>query len=317
MLAPPPAIDDLRLAAGPEDELIQVGSGFPLAGAAGAEAAYMMSAGAPLIHELLDTVPTIRWVGLSTAGVERYIDLGLTTRPGITVTSNPAQGEGVAEYTMALIYAAAKNLHRFAWAQQQGSWVWNPPWSSGNLDVGGSTLLIYGLGAIGTRLATLAAGNGMRVLAIRRTGGTPPPGVESVHTPDRLPDLASEADFLALTAPLTALTRGAVSAAVLARMKPTAWVVNVARGALIDEQALIAALRERRIGGAAMDVFNTEPLPPDHPYWSLENAIVTPHTGSSSTPNRGSRAAEAWGENLVRFKKGEPLQRVVNPEAGY
>ena len=310
-------LGELRRAANPADELVQVGDGVPYTAAAGAEAAFMMSAGAPFIRGLLDAVPTIRWLALSTAGAEQYVAEGLAARPGLTLTSNPAQGEAVAEYTMALIYVAAKNLHQYAWAQRQGTWAGSAPWRSGNLDVAGSTLLIYGLGAIGTRLAEIAAGNRMRVLGIRRTGGPPAPGVESVHAPDRLADLAAEADFLALTAPLTPATRGAINAAVLARMKPTAWIVNVARGPLIDEPALIAALQDHRIGGAAMDTFDREPLPPAHPYWSLENVIITPHTGGSSSPDRGSRAAGAWAENLRRFKSGEPLRRVVSPEAGY
>jgi phosphoglycerate dehydrogenase-like enzyme len=133
---------------------------------------------------------------------------------------------------------------------------------------------------------------------------------------DQLAEVVGEADYLAIAAPLTSATRGAVSREVISRMKPTAWIMNIARGAIVDEPALIEALRAKRIGGAALDVFTTEPLPAESPLWTLENVIITPHN-SGSSPRVGERTLALFAENLRRYKAGEPLMNRVDYEAGY
>jgi phosphoglycerate dehydrogenase-like enzyme len=134
--------------------------------------------------------------------------------------------------------------------------------------------------------------------------------------PDRLIEAAREADYLAVTAPLTPQTKGMVSAEVLRALKPTAWVINIARGPIVDEAALAAALADKRIGGAALDVFDTEPLPATSPLWSLDNVIITPHI-SNSSPRLRARSLALVTENVRRFKAGEPLLNVVDRAAGY
>jgi phosphoglycerate dehydrogenase-like enzyme len=134
--------------------------------------------------------------------------------------------------------------------------------------------------------------------------------------PDRLPEVAREADYVAVTAALTQQTRGLVSREVIAAMKPTAWLVNIARGPIVDEAALFEALRQRRIAGAAIDAWWTEPLPSDSPWWGLDNVIVTPHR-SNSSPLLRERSLEFFGENLRRYERGEPLLNVVDKKLGY
>ncbi len=133
---------------------------------------------------------------------------------------------------------------------------------------------------------------------------------------DRLADVVGEADYLAVAAPLTAATRGAISREVISRMKPTAWIMNIGRGAIVDEPAMIDALQAKRIAGAALDVFTTEPLPKESPLWALENVIITPHH-SGSSPRAGERTLKLFAENLRRYKAGEPLINRVDFEAGY
>jgi phosphoglycerate dehydrogenase-like enzyme len=195
---------------------------------------------------------------------------------------------------MAFMHAAAKSLHRYRDNQTGRRWQDQP-----QRELRGATVVVYGMGSIGGEVARLAGAAGMRVVGTRRTSG---PSLESV---------IGEADYLAITAPLTSATRGAVSREIIARMKPTSWIVNIARGAIVDEDAMIEALRERRIAGAALDVFRTEPLPPDSPLWSLENVIVTPHT-SGDSPQVAERTLTLFAENVRRYKAGEPLLNRVD-----
>jgi phosphoglycerate dehydrogenase-like enzyme len=155
----------------------------------------------------------------------------------------------------------------------------------------------------------------MRVIGVRRSS-VPVPGVERIVPPEQFADVAREADYIAVCAPLTDRTRGAVSRDVIKNMKPTAWLVNIARGQIIDDEALLDALRQKRIGGAALDALAPEPLPADSPLWGFENVIVTPHS-SNSSPNVRPRTIALIRENLRRYKVGEPLLNVVDIEAGY
>jgi phosphoglycerate dehydrogenase-like enzyme len=209
--------------------------------------------------------------------------------------------------------AAAKRLPDHLRAQQRARWGRDEQ----GVELRGSTAVVLGLGSIGSEVARLCSAFGMRVIAVRRRLELPGvPGVSEVIPPERLADAAAEADFLAITAPLTAATRGLVSREVIARMKPTAWIVNVARGAIVDEAALLEALRARRIGGAAIDAWWTEPLPPESEWWRLENVIATPHI-SHSSPRVRERTLGLFLENLRRWKAGEPLLNVVDVQAGY
>jgi phosphoglycerate dehydrogenase-like enzyme len=155
----------------------------------------------------------------------------------------------------------------------------------------------------------------MRVVGVRRRV-EPVAGVDRIVPPELLADVAAEADYLAIAAPLTRETRGAISRDVIGRMKKTAWIVNIARGAIVDEEALIEALRAERIGGAGLDTLTVEPLPADHPLWALDNVMISPHS-SNSSPHTRERTVALFVENLRRFKADEPLLNRVDLEAGY
>ncbi len=289
----------------PDDEVVMLHLDDGPERAAGAVAAL----GGPnpeRMGALLRAAPGLRWYHTLSAGVERLLAPELTP-PGLVLTNNSgAYDLAIAEHVVALIFAAAKRLPISFAAQGRHDWHDDPRSS----DVRGATLVVLGLGSIGGELATIARGLGMRVIGVRRSGG------EGALTPDRLADAAAEADYLAVCTPLTPETRGMVDANVLARMKATSWIINISRGPVIEEQALFAALSERRIAGAAIDAWWTEPLPKDSAWWDLPNVIVTPHT-SYSSPSVRERSIALIHENLRRFKAGEPLLNRVDTRLGY
>ena len=181
----------------------------------------------------------------------------------------------------------------------------------------GARMGIIGLGAIGSEVARVAAAFGMRVSAIRRRAGSDlPEGVERLLTPERLPELLAESDVIVLSAPLTRETRGLMGAREVAQMKPGALLVNVGRGRLVVDEAIVEGLRSGQIGGAALDVFTHEPLDPASPYWDLPNVIVTPHT-SGAMQDYWTPLVALFSENLRRFERGEPLLNVIDKAAGY
>jgi phosphoglycerate dehydrogenase-like enzyme len=230
---------------------------------------------------------------------------------GIVLTNNSGSYDiQIAEHVMAFIFAASRQLQRYRDNQRAHEWK-----DEDQQEVRDATIVVYGMGSIGGEVARLASAVGMRVIGVRRRPA-PDAGIGRVFAADRLDEVVGEADYLAITAPLTAATRGAISKEVIARLKPTAWIVNIARGAIIDELALIEALREGRIGGAALDVFVTEPLPRESPLWDLPNVILTPHR-SGDSPRAYERTLALFGENLRRYKAGEPLLNRVDFAAGY
>ncbi len=182
------------------------------------------------------------------------------------------------------------------------------------------TIGVVGLGSIGRRVAQLAVRFGCRVIAIRRhTGGESAEGVEGIAevlTPEHLPELMAQSDFVVLALPLTPDTQDLFNDALFASAKPGAWLINVARGALVDERALVRAVRDGRMGGAVLDAFREEPLPSDSELYSTPNIIVTPHT-SWSSGRVLDRSIELFCDNLGRFAHGEPLLNLVDPGAGY
>jgi phosphoglycerate dehydrogenase-like enzyme len=180
----------------------------------------------------------------------------------------------------------------------------------------GQTVLILGLGAIGLEVARLARAFGMRTVGVRRSAAAPPPFTDEVHTADELPALIERAHALVITLPATPETRGLVDARVIERMRPDCIVVNVGRGAVVDEQALVKALRERRIAGAVLDVFAEEPLLPSSPLWELDNVLVSPHSAALS-PHEDERIVELFRDNLRRYLAGEPLRNLVRPGLFY
>jgi phosphoglycerate dehydrogenase-like enzyme len=170
-----------------------------------------------------------------------------------------------------------------------------------------------GLGDIGRDIARVAGALGMRVIGVTRRG-RPVREAARVYPVGALNRALSEADFVAVLLPLTDDTRGIIGAGALAAMKPTAWLINIARGAVVDEPALLAALEKQRIAGAVLDVFDREPLPPSHPLWKMDNVVVTPHISGPSTPDE---IAPVFNDNLARYLAGRPLRYVVDRSLGY
>lgn len=258
------------------------------------------------------SAPRLRWVQAMSAGVDHLLNQGLQDR-GVRLTASHIHRVQIGEYVIAMILALAKRLPDLLKAQ--GDHRWYRP----ELDeVHDKTLGIVGLGTIGRRVAEIAQVLGMRVVATRRR---PPEGeaddlVDRWYPAGRLRDLLAESDFVLLALPGTAETTGLIGAPELAALKPTAYLINIARGSVVAEDALVEALRDRRIAGAALDVFVQEPLPADSPLWDLENVILTCHV-SGPTARYNERAAALFCENLGRYLAGDPLLNEVDYAAGY
>lgn len=244
--------------------------------------------------------PRLRWLHTFSAGVDHPVFRGLLDRGVRLTTSSGAAAVPIAHTVLLYLLALSRDLP--AWLDAQRRRAWEPHTVR---DLAGRTLGVLGLGPIGLAVARLGQAFGMRVVGMRRTVH----GDEPCETWPlvRLDELLSITDDLVLALPLTAETRGILDAAAIARLRAGACVVNVGRGELIDEAALVMALRAGRLAGAALDVFETEPLPPESPLWTLPNVIVTPHS-SGHTPGNDLRAAAAFLDNLGRWGRGEPLQ---------
>jgi len=309
-----PSADTLR-ATLPDDRIVAV-QGDELGAAADADAAFG-GFNAERLRAVLAGAPKLRWVHTFSAGVDRHVPEMAGYERVLLTNNSGAYDVPIAEHVIAMIFAAAKRLPEHLAAQGHHEWQRDLR----HAEVRDATLVILGMGSIGSELARLACGVGMRVIGVRRdaTRRDARPalgGVDRIVSTDRFAEVAREADYLAVTAALTPQTRGMVSADVLRALKPTAWVINIARGPIVDEAALVVALEEKRIGGAALDVFETEPLPADSPLWSVDNAILTAHV-SNSSPKVRERSLALVAENVRRFKAGEPLLNLVDRAAGY
>lgn len=262
-------------------------------------------------RDWLADAPHLRWVQVGSAGVDRMPLQALHERQIRLTNASGVYDDPIAEHLLALMLAHARRLPQFR--DQQGKRIWNR--ISPDL-LQGKTLGVLGLGSIGTALARRAQALGMRVLGLRRTQGERPPCVERLLGPDGLPELLSQSDYLALTLPLTPATRHILNEPALRRMKPSAFVLNIGRGALIDEPALASAVREGRLAGAGLDVFESEPLPTDSPLWDLPGVIITPHVAGGSPSNRG-RLVSLFCRNLAAYLDGGPMPTEVDYDAGY
>jgi phosphoglycerate dehydrogenase-like enzyme len=245
----------------------------------------------------------LRWLHTFSAGVDHPWFQALLARGVRLTTSSGAHAVPIAQTVALYLLALSRGLP--AWADAQRRRAWEP---HEIVDLQGLVLGVVGLGPIGLEVARLGAALGMRVVGARRT----PRGDEPCETWPlaRLDELVGLADALVLALPLAEETRHLLDARRLALVKPGAWLVNVGRGGLVEEPALVEALRAGRLGGAGLDVFETEPLPPESPLWTLPNVIVTPHN-SGDTKENWPRACEIFADNLGRFARGEPLRNEV------
>lgn len=268
----------------------------------------LMAVGAPA--GILPAMPRLRWIQSMTAGVEGW--LALPDLPaGVTLTcARGTHRESMPENIVAGLLYVAKPCAEAAANQRQGKWV--PTVAQ---PINGKTLGILGLGAIGQEVARIATALGMRVVGTRRRP-VPMQHVDAVLPPERTDEVLAEADFVLLLLPATPATNDIINAASLAKMKPTAWLLNFGRGHLIRDDDLVAAVKAKTIAGAVLDVFRQEPLPADHPFWTTEGILVLPHIGGPH-PERDRIVARLFVENLRRFLDGEPLQEVVDRAAGY
>jgi phosphoglycerate dehydrogenase-like enzyme len=222
----------------------------------------------------------------------------------------------IAEHVLAVTLAHFRRLPHAFRSQLRGEWAQDSMSAVGNRTIAGSRVLVVGLGGIGTAVAARMKLLGADVTALRRTAAETTSGEWTVAPASRLHEFLPSADVVVVAAPHTRLTRGIIGRAELALMSRDAILVNVSRGQLVDEQALIEALRTESIAGAALDVFVDEPLPPESPFWALPNVIVTPHT-SGLRPDHWAAATELFATNIERFDAGEPLLNIVNKVAGY
>jgi phosphoglycerate dehydrogenase-like enzyme len=292
----------------------------------------VLYAGAP--PRDLARAPRLRWVQLHMAGVNALYDHPLYAAAGITLTTTSGvHAATIAEYAVTVLLALAHRVPTMVEWQRKGGWPADEQrWPLFlPTEVRGATLGIIGYGSIGRELARIArTAFGMTILACKRDpsrredGDYCAPGTgdpegrlpEAWFAPDKLHDMLRRSDVVVMAAPLTRETERMVGAAELAAMKPSAYFINVGRGATVDEAALAEALRTHRLAGAAIDVFAQEPPPAGHPFYGLDNVLVSPHV-SGFLPSYDDRCADLFAENLRRYLRGAPLLNVVDRARGY
>ena len=256
---------------------------------------------------LLLRAKRLRWVQNMGAGVERFLIPELPKGVALTRIAG-IFGPWMAEYVLGWCLWHTQRTELFRAQQRESRWRQVDP-----LRLHGAELCIVGLGDIGRTIARAARGVGMRISGVSQSGRKAP-GVDRVYRARDLDKPLASADFVVLTVPLTAATRGLIGARELARMKPSAWLVNIGRGPLVDEGALLEALSGKRIGGAILDVFDEEPLSADHPLWKFENVVITPHISGPSTPDE---IGPIFDDNLRRYLTRRPLRYQVDRRRGY
>lgn len=263
--------------------------------------------------DLLDQAQHLRWLQTPVAGLEHYLFPALIAADGLTLTNMAGiYSDHIADQALSYLLMFARGMHIYLRRQLQHRWQTGVP----VVHLAGQTLAILGLGGIGSEVAKRGRALGMRVLAIEPRPRPDSPFVDEVWKPDRLNELLAAADFLVLCAPHTPETVRLIRAEQLQRMKPTAYLINISRGVVVDLADLTTALQTGVIAGAGLDVYEVEPLPADHPLWDLENAILTPHVAAAD-PQGAARRLGVYRENLRRFVQGEPLMNVVDKRLWY
>jgi phosphoglycerate dehydrogenase-like enzyme len=253
--------------------------------------------------------PNLQWMHLPNAGIDHPVFGRLLDQGVRLTTSSGATAEPIAHSAIAAVLALARGFPRWSAAQRRHEWAPHRLHDT-PCDLRGQTMVIVGVGAIGNEIARLSHALGLHVIGVRRRTRTEGDHADEMHPPAALHDVLRRANWLVLACPLTSETRDLIDAAALARLPATAHVINVARGRIVDEPALIAALQNGRLAGAYLDVFAEEPLPADSPLWELPNVIISPHDSAASTGN-SVRVSELFLRNLDRWLRGEPLENEV------
>jgi phosphoglycerate dehydrogenase-like enzyme len=278
-----------------------------------------------------ELVPHLKWVQFFLAGIDKVIDEPILRRDGIQATTlSGANTPQVAEHVLTMMLALGHNLPDFFIRQGRLEWMTDKGTRYQPLELRDSTIGIVGYGSIGRQVARLARGFGATVLATKRevmdpedkgyspedTGDPQGDIFTRLYPPQALRSMLKECDFVVVTVPLTTETIGMIGAEQLAALKPSAYLIDVSRGGVVDHNALVQALQENRLAGAALDVFEEEPLPADHPLWAMPNVVITPHIAGFST-HYLQRANALFIENLKHFLAGEPLLNQIDLEKGY
>src|SRR3954471_10354838 len=269
-------------------------------------------------RDLVPSLSQLRWVQAPAAGVGHLLSPELVDSPIVLTSARGVRARAIAEHVMAVTLILARQLHVAIRRQAAHQWALDELEASGRIrTLQGRRMGIVGLGSIGMEIARAASAFGMRVSAIRRRAELPvPEPVDEVLAPDRLLDMLSRFDVVVLSAPLTSDTQQMIGRHALTAIKRGAFVVNIGRGKLVDDDAMVEALIDGRLGGAALDVFTREPLEPASPYWDLPNVVITPHI-SGGMEDYWTPLVALFSENLRRFESGRPLLNVVDKHAGY
>jgi len=283
-----------------------------------------------LPHDLLNKAPRLRWVQLHSAGADHLLGHPIMNSDVLITTTSGIHAPPIAEYAFASILAWSRRVPKMLYYQNRREW----PQGRWELFVGqelrGATLGIVGYGSIGREVGRLGKCFGMRVVATKRSVGQvadtgyrvpgtgDPEGqiLNRIYPPEQLREMLAECDYVVISLPLTPDTRGLIGEEELRAMKPNAYLVNISRGGIVDEAALIKALQEGWIAGSGLDVFEEEPLPPDSPLYDLDNVILSPHVAGFS-PHYDERASDLFAENLRRYLAGVELLNLVDKEVGY
>lgn len=260
----------------------------------------------------------LRWIHSPAAAVHQLMFPELVRSNVVVTNSTGIHGPVVAEHAIAVLLASAKRLPQAMQYQAKKFWSQDQLWHERPRprEVADATVVVIGMGSIGREFTTRARALGMKVLAVRENPGKGPDGADEVFNPGELDQVLPRADYVLLCTPVTPATAAIINAARLKLMKSDAYLINVGRGPLVNEAALLQALKDRQIAGAALDVFNEEPLPPDSPFWSLDNILITPHT-AAVTERLWERHYRLIAENMRRFLAGKPLLNEVDKTRGY
>jgi phosphoglycerate dehydrogenase-like enzyme len=280
-------------------------------------------------HNILDLAPGLRWLQLHSAGADHILDNPVMDS-GVTITTTSGiHATPIAEYVLASMLAHRWRVPQWTRCQREAEWPAGRWDLYARPELRGSTLGIIGYGSIGREVGRLGRAFGMHVLALRRSSGRAEQGYavantgdpegeapEQIYPPEELHEMLAECDYVVVALPLTPATFHHIGEAEFKAMKSSAYLVNISRGAVVDEAVLVRALQEGWIAGAGLDVFEQEPLPADSPLWALENALISPHV-AGFTPHYDERAVTLFAQNLARYAAGEPLLNTIDKKRGY
>lgn len=270
-------------------------------------------ADARVLEQVWRMAPHVRWVHSLSAGLDRMLFPALVESPVLLTNARGAFSDALGEFAIGAVLFFARDFRRLV--RSQAAEVWDP---FDAVEIRGQSLGIFGYGDVGRAVASRAHALGMKVLALRRRPelSREDPCVAQMFSPDQKHQMLAQSDYVVVTMPLTPESRGLIGEREFEVMKPGAVLINIGRGPVVEEAALIRALEQKRIRGAALDVFDVEPLPPGHPFYRLDNVLLSPHSADNTTGWK-ERSMQVFLENFERFQRGEPLANVVNKKLGY